>query len=450
MLLRSRQERTVFDFEHEEFFNPCMDLRTSVLIISAYGRGNWLAAELHRENIPVVVIDVTSKLGSWPPEDIEGPFGFFSSENITSSQSERVFSGDSYESVDDGFTVWLSDGPIEFKSPVTEYRLKVLGQNVEVCDLLRGSKAVDKNKYAIAKWASDNFFHSWVLQLAHQFAATTFVSNAKASLQGKALHLMNPFFVRKATRAGQQKAMDWLLDKKVELLQKTEILDISFHNKKYISGLELQGERAGVLHFQQLVWTLSSEESYFVNPKVAKHFFPKGILEPEWCWVRYRMKFSSCQEIESLPLHLIVIDEVGAPWSHQNLIVLQRTALENHFDAWIRIPNVQRFNKEYLRIRGEKIVAIMGQRLPISLPEIQSFPQEFYYAYSQIGPAIFPVYQEKFSRGKSQFNNLFQDGPEVWMNYLWGHQFECQQVTRDSLVKWWELIQMRKERESRD
>ncbi|RYZ83513.1 MAG: hypothetical protein EOP06_19855 [Proteobacteria bacterium] len=90
-----------------------MDLKTSVLIVSAHGRGHWLAAELHREHIPVTVIDVSSKLGVWPPEDLEGPFGFLKSEELTPSQSERVFAEDAYISVDEGFTTWLPDGPLE-------------------------------------------------------------------------------------------------------------------------------------------------------------------------------------------------------------------------------------------------------------------------------------------------------------------------------------------------
>jgi hypothetical protein len=429
-----------------------MDLNTSVLIVSAYGRGHWLAAELQRENIPVVVIDVSDKLGVWPPEDLEGPFGFFKSEDLTPTQSERVLAEDAFESVDRGFTTWLPEGPVEFKSPLTQYRLEKLGVNKDVYESLLSSKQGSPNLPALQKWAAAHFAPSWVLHLAHQFAATTFVPNALASLSGKALGLMNPFFVRKATRAGQQKVRDWLRSKKVEVYQKTEILDLSFKNKKIISGVELQGERAGILHLEQVVWTLTSEESYFVNPKVAKYLFPNGELEPEWSWVRYRLKLSACPERDSLPLHVVLSEQVAGPWTHQNLLALQRTASADQFDGWIRIPSVQRFNKEYLRIRGEKIMEILTRRLALSLPEIQSYPQEFYYTYSQIGPSSFPVFAEGLEgkRRKVAFQNLHLDGAEVWTNYSWEDQFQNQSEIREDLVKWWKQLQQRKERERRD
>ncbi|HEY8271938.1 MAG TPA: hypothetical protein VIG33_13695 [Pseudobdellovibrionaceae bacterium] len=433
-----------------------MDLNTSVLIVSAYGRGYWLAAELQRENIPVVLIDVTSQLGVWPPEDLEGPFGFFRPDEMTDSQGERLFCEDPFESVDHGFTVWIEDGPLELKSSLTEYRLQKNGQNKEVYESLMSGKSGPKNNFksnsGIRKWASENFKKSWVMHLAHQWAATTYVPSAQASLAGKPLKLMNPFSVRKATRAGQQKSFEWLSQKKVEVYQKTEILDLSFETKKTISGVETHGERSGLLHLDQVVWMLNSEESYFVTPKIAKSLFPEGPLEPEWCWIRYRLKMSKCPERDSLPIHLLLLSQVTGPWTHQNLMVIQRTALEDQFDVWIRIPNVQRFNKEYLRIRGEKVMEILRERLPLALPEIQSYPQEFYYTYSQIGPSSFPVYGEgvESRRSHTKFSNVYLDGAEIWKNYSWDDQFENQGLIRDSLLKWWKLLQQRKEKERRD
>jgi hypothetical protein len=430
-----------------------MDLKTSVLIVSAHGRGYWLATELQRENIPVVLIDVTPQLGTWPAEDTEGPFGFFKSEELSDTQNERVFSEDSFETLAQGLTLWLPDGPVELKSPIGQYRLQKLDQNKEVCDALLSGKSNYKNLASLQKWAADNFKESWILHLAHQLAATTYVPSARASLVGKALKIMNPFLVRQSTRGGRQQSIDWLKNKNLEVYEKTEILDLSFSGKKAISGVEIHGERAsGHMRVEQLVWMLSSEESYFVNPKIAKSLFPEGALEPEWCWVRYRLKMLPCPERDSIPLHMLVLGQVTSPWTHQNLMVLQRTALEDQFDSWIRIPAVQRFNKEYLRIRGEKILDILRERLSLALPEIVSYPQGFYYTYSQIGPSSFPVYGEGLEsrRRKVEFNNVHMDGAEVWKNYSWDDQFESQGLIRDGLLKWWKLLQQRKEKERRD
>jgi len=429
-----------------------MDLNTSVLIVSAYGRGYWLASELQRENIPVMLIDVTSKLGVWPPEDVEGPFGFFKPDQLTDSQNERVFAEDAFATLNQGFTMWLPEGPLELKSPLTEYRLQKLGQNKAVLNFLQGGKNAFRHLAGLPKWASENFKKSWILHLAHQWAATTYVPSSRASLSGRALKILNPFLVRQPTRAGQQKAVEWLKSKNVEVHQKTELLDISLKTNNAISGVEIHGERSGHMHVDQIVWMLSSEESYFAAPKIAQRLFPQGALEPEWCWVRYRLKMSPCPERDALPSHLLVLGQVTSPWTHQNLMTLQRTALEDQFDVWIRIPNVQRFNKEYLRIRGEKIMEILRERLPLALPEIQSYPQEFYYTYSQIGPSSFPVFGEGLEarRRKMDFNNVHLESAEIWTNFSWDDQFESQGLIRDSLLKWWKLLQQRKEKEHRD
>jgi hypothetical protein len=161
---------------------------------------------------------------------------------------------------------------------------------------------------------------------------------------------------------------------------------------------------------------------------------------------------SACQEREILPAHVLITEQVTAPWTHQNLLVLQRTATEDLFDGWVRIPNVQRFNKEYLRIRGENVLEILRHRLPLALPEIQSFPQEFYYTHSQIGPSPFPVYGSGLDsrRTKVAFSNLLLDGSEIWTNFAWDEMFESQGVLRNSLLRWWKLLQQRKEKEHRD
>lgn len=431
-----------------------MDLNTAVLIVSAYGRGHWLAAELQGENIPVIVIDVSPKLGAWPAADLEGPFGYFQAENQTleGTKAERLQNGDAFREVERGFTLWLEDGPLELKSPLAEYRLKKLGQHVDVLPSLRSGTATSKNPLALRKWSSENFKKTWLLNLSHQLASTTYHPNSRAVLYGKALKIMDRFLVRRASEEGFAKSTEWLRNKKVEVLERIEILDLSFRTKKQISGVELQGERSGVLQIQQLVWMLNSEESYFVYPKIAHHLFPEGELEPEWCWVRYQLRLKECQERELLPEHVVVNEQVTAPWTHQNLLILQRTAEKDLFDGWLRIPNVQRFNKEYLRIRGENILEILGSRMPMALPDIAQFPQEYYHTHAQIGPSRFPVYASGFDRRrtKSAFSNLLLDGSEVWRNFSWDEMFENQGSIRNSIVKWWKLLQQRKEKERRD
>jgi hypothetical protein len=424
-----------------------MDLNTSVLIVSAHGRGHWLASALQRENIPVTVIDVSEKLGAWSPEDLEGPFGLLQSPLPDELQNELLTVGDPYREVPQGWTLWRKDGPLELRSPLAKHRLDVLRQNVDAL-----APAEPKPVASMQKHVLEHFDNFWLLNLSHQLAATTYHSSARASLYGKSLKLFNPFAVRTATREGRAQMQNWLKRKNVEVFAKTELLDFSFRNNKHISGVELHGERSGLMHLQQLVWMLSSEESYFVFPKLARAIYPEGELEPEWCWVRYRLRFAPCEECGRLPGYFVLTEEIAAPWTHENLMILQRSAEASQFDVWLRIPNVQRFNKEYLRIRGEKVLEILRGRMPKADPAIETFPQEFYHSHLQIGPSPYPVFASGHDerRTKAPFANLLLNGSETWRNYSWEERFESQGQLHTQLMKWWRLLQLKKEKEHRD
>ncbi|MFN8944659.1 MAG: hypothetical protein ACK5WZ_08545, partial [Pseudobdellovibrionaceae bacterium] len=56
-----------------------------VTIVSCFDRSYWLALELQSRGMRVCFIDVTEDMGLWPPEDIEGPFGYFAQEKTPSS-----------------------------------------------------------------------------------------------------------------------------------------------------------------------------------------------------------------------------------------------------------------------------------------------------------------------------------------------------------------------------
>ncbi len=419
-----------------------MEFSQQVTLVSAFGRGHWLAAALAKEGLKVTLIDVSSRLGVWPSEDVEGPFGFFRNDRITPLQTERIFSEDPFEEVSNGFTLMLKEGPIEFKSPLTGFYFDREKWSQSVFNLMAPGNANEVSQHPQVYNAinSKNFMNQWVVHFSHQWASTTYVPSARAARHGKALSLLSSFYVRNATRKGLDNSLAWLQDKNVEVLKQSEIKDFSFGSGKTISGLELLGEKQGLFRTDQLVWMLTSEESYYINEKVAKYLYGAA-LEPEWCWVRYRVKLADCSERNSLPLHIVHMRDLHSPWTHENMLVLQRTALADQFDAWIRIPNVQRFNKEYLTHRGEAMCAMISEKITSSAPQIHTYPQEYYYTYSQLGASRFPVFAEVSSvpRGRSLFGNLYLDGPEVWTQYAWDVMFEKQDSIRVEIANWWKL-----------
>jgi hypothetical protein len=121
------------------------------------------------------------------------------------------------------------------------------------------------------------------------------------------------------------------------------------------------------------------------------------------------------------------------------MLILQATARREHFDAWIRIPNVQRFNREYLNMRGDCILSLLSKRMQRSKPQIINFPREYYFTQGELGASRFPVFPEsqKNRRGLTLFSNLHLDGPEVWPHYSVEAFFDHQMAIKGKIISWW-------------
>jgi hypothetical protein len=194
------------------------------------------------------------------------------------------------------------------------------------------------------------------------------------------------------------------------------------------------------------VWALTSEESLFLNNKF-KVFYPK-LAEPEWCWLRYRIRVKDCLERSQWPLHFVLLGDECAPWTHENFLILQRTALAEPFDVWIKLPMVQRFNTDYLKLYAETILKTIQARLPKDTVDLLSLPQESSYTFADIGPARFPVYLQSFKPLASPFANVYFDGPEQWDSYNWSARFSHQEKIRHKVLSYWLSQQQKKKSEN--
>ncbi|UOF02067.1 hypothetical protein [Bdellovibrio reynosensis] len=428
-----------------------MELGSPLILISAFGRGHWLAAALANEGIKTTLVDVSSKLGVWPTEDVEGPFGFFRNEKISESHLERLYSDDPFEELPNGFTLWMKDGPFECKGPLTKFKIEKANLDSQVKEHLAGAVSGKARRALYRNIDSLEFDQSWLLHLAHQFAATTYQANAWSAQAGEALPVFSNFLTRQATRNGLEKSLEWLQTKGVDIIRPQQIMDVSFGSKKTITGLELSGQKQGLFRLEQIVWMLSSEETYFLNERLGKYFFPEGAIEPEWSWVRYRVGLKESFERDRLPAHTLVIEDMNSPWTHENLMVLQRTSLPDQFDVWMRLPTVQRFNKDYLTSRSQRMKNYLSQRMALTDPQVLSFPQEYYYTYSQLGATRFPVFSDKHGsrRGQAQYKNLHLSNPEVWPHYAWTAYFERDEMILNKLTVWWKEKLLKEQKEKR-
>ena len=170
-----------------------MELKSEVCIVSIFGRGHWLAAELGKKGIPVSLLDVSAQMGHWAPEDWEGPFGFFKTESFTETQMERLFEDESTQMLDQGLSIWLKSGPLEMKGPVALHRLAQLGISEKVIQYVQGQVILEQI-------SNLDFKNSWLAHLAHGFSSNVSTLLPETYSEGRRQNLFASYFHRPATR----------------------------------------------------------------------------------------------------------------------------------------------------------------------------------------------------------------------------------------------------------
>lgn len=402
--------------------------RYDVAVVGSFYNVGWVASELSRQGWSVLYIDLHSGLGCWPMEDVEGPFGFFSSETINPFFVEKLNNEEAMVSQDTGFTVCLGSGPLEFKSSFIQYQLQAMGVSDEFISRLESSTGNFYQSGQKILALDADFKKSWLEFLSRSLSSQRDVVFGDQVESEFPLPLMNPFFTRFLSRRSLEKNHQWLQRQNIDAFDQTQILDFALDSNKEITGLEAKGELNGIVHFKTLVWGLSSEETYYYKPQLGKIIYPKGVTEPVWTWARYSVEVILDREMQQLPLHSVWIEDVYAPWTHENLLIWQRTTFENRFNVWILIPNNQRFNQEYIKYYGKKITQKWEKRFETSAAKIQNYPQEYIYTYQDLGPSRWVRYHSKHQRSieSKDYDNVFFNSYEVWDQLNRETQFQSQ------------------------
>ena len=406
-----------------------MSQSCTAFIVSVFGRGHWLAAQLQRMGIATTLIDLSSQMGIWPSEISEGPFGLFRSDILDESMLACLNAGDLWNELPEGFNIWMAKGPLSFKGALTRFQLEKMGYSQDLIESIlsgRPSKVLN----------GQDFKKQWLPSFLSQLSSTYFVEPPLALLKNPSHSAVgSAFSVRWVTRQGLEKSYQWLRENGVTVLSDSEVVDLVLHGKNSVTGAELRGEMQGVYRFDQLIWCLSSEETFFVNEKIGRHLFGE-VRESTWCWLRYRVQVGECFEREVLPLTSVLLNDELAPWTHENLMFMQRTALPDQFDIWLRLPTVQRFNKDYLTQRGHEVVESLKLRLEQAEIKVLTYPQEYYYTYAQLGAPRFPLFDHHMGAG-TLYQNIFYHSPESWRHFGVEYTFAEQKNISDSILKWW-------------
>jgi hypothetical protein len=416
-------------------FNPTP---FDVVVVSIFGRGHWIAVELARIGLNVTLLDLSENLRRWSPDDNEGPWGLFQPERYGTGLMERLNHDDELISVANGFTFWLKSGPLELKGPTTTIRLEKLGFN----------KIEELDKKPIVS----DFKRRWLWNFAFQWMSNEFYENTESEKGRYFAPIGTNFYIRKPTRQGHSKSVDWCERNNVKVIRNLQVQDLAFKSKSDLKSIEVLLEKnptSEMISADYFVWHLTSEETELLDSKVKQKVFSNGSLEPLWVWQRYRIKIkNAAPEVEQWPEHFIIILDEELTWVHENQLVVKRTTSADTFDLWILMPNVQRFNRDYIMYRSEKIKEALNKKAKQIEFDFIDYPVGMTFTYNHVGPARHMVYdpEQKKKWSPSKLKNVFFESAEVRGTLGFEGEWLEQQKITTSFKKIWqdELIRQKK------
>jgi hypothetical protein len=396
-----------------------------VILVSSFGQLEALAVEFGRKGLNTLLIDVTEKLGSWPLEDREGPFGRWPIEQSSGAWLEVESLGDLVQPLETGLVYWPKKrGPVALRGPLSVYHKKNLGW----------LSAAEINKLS---HGLDSFARGWLSWLSQSLLGTRFRQWSPQILNNNCQDLEAIFGVHNPTRSGLMARREWVRSQNVQVWTETDILDAVKTQLETVSGLEVRGPVSGVIKTQSLVWGLTSLETDFLSFRVRDKLFGFEVNKPEWSWIRYRLQIEPIDLIQSWPNYFILIENENLPLTHTDMIVMQRTVLKNQWDAWIRIPDSKRFHQAYLNRMKLELVEKIKSRISGLEIQVVFEPQEMVYTSKEIGPRPVCQYTENLKKRSYKNKSLYFDGPEIWIDYTASEAKRNQKnIYEDILLQW--------------
>ncbi len=410
--------------------------QTTVLVVSAFGRGHSLAMQLAAKEIPVTLLDVSSQLGHTSPEEWEGPFGVGLT-GLTSIQQERLSEDDPLLRQTEGLTVLLPSGPLELRGPVAEHRLQMLGISQDVRDLLHITRVSSSERDRVL---ARPFCEAWPLFLLRGFAANVYGTPLSTLNSDLIYRGDTEFAIRQVSRLGIEKSLEACGRRLVHVKKPGAVKDVSSLQGKLARSLEYQETGSAtteVIDYESMVWCLSGEETQYISKELADKIFPAGVSKPDWCWMKFRYRFAACPEREAIPAHTLWVGAIDLPWTHENLLVVQRTATPELFDVWVRLPSSMRFQKSFLQDQVLKITRRLTDQNVALAPELHEEPAAFYQSFQETGPTRFPVFGEKGILPPSGAAQVFFHNPESWPGLGWSAIFAHEIPLVEKIETWW-------------
>ncbi|MFN8846837.1 MAG: hypothetical protein ACK5V3_12355 [Bdellovibrionales bacterium] len=399
-----------------------------VVLVSSFGQLEALAVEFGRKGLNTLLIDATEKLGSWPLEDREGPFGHWPQEPSSGAWLEVESLGDLVQTLDTGFVFWIKKkGPVALRGPLSAYHKNQLNW--------LSSTELHKRSFS-----PESFKRGWLAWLSHSLLGTRFREWSPQILNQPHQDLEAVFGVNNPTRSGLMARREWVRSQNVQVWTDTDILDAVKSQMDVVTGLEVRGPVSGVIKTQSLVWGLTSLETDFLSFRVRDKLFGFEVNKPEWSWIRYRLQIEPVEMIQSWPPYLVLIEHENLPLTHTDMIALQRTVLKNQWDAWIKIPDSKRFHQAYLNRMKLELVEKVKARISGLDVQVVFEPQEMIYTSKEIGPRPVCQYPEGFKKRNYRSKSLYFDGPEIWKEFTASEAKHNQKLIYEDVLAQWRSL----------
>ena len=398
-----------------------------LVIVSAFGRGNWLALETARKGWKTTLIDISEALEPFSAAEIEGPFGLLETDDISLSQIARVKDEGECVPVREGFNLWLKEGPLEFRGPMVSHQLTSKKISKDVTQYLLNSGLPDRSVEREAKnLEREPFTESWLAHLSHQIASPLMSENHKALAHGDHWPVFAPFSIRQVTSDGMKKGLQACRDAGVVVFSSEKIRELKFEGREAVS-ISLQN--VPLIHSRAFVWMLSSFETRNCPQEVAETLFPLGPVEPKWYWARLQFELQTF-DIEilkaQLPQHTVILEDPFLPWTHANLLVLRKhgQASDYSFDVWAKLPVHFLAQPQRLTQFAQEV----AQRLERRIPKTK-------FVFKPAGEVAVasrlirqPIFEPRDLRGleTKKSGNLFFCGPEQWDFNDWLGSYRAQ------------------------
>ncbi|MGE3973789.1 MAG: hypothetical protein AB7F59_04605 [Bdellovibrionales bacterium] len=414
-----------------------MENRSDIVIVSAYGRGIWLAQQLARLGHSVAYLDTSDKIGKWNAEDWEGPFGLFKKETLDETQWAHWSLMGEVKEIPPGYTFWLPSGPLEFRGPLFDFTASRTGLKPELIEYLKNFDTLElSHQHALKRFIEKSHTDGvWPALFAHQIASSYYNMDRHRLISEKPLSLFAPFYVRKVGQQLPQISQHLGKDKKIKYFPKARIEDLSLQGRS-LDAIEVASEQSGVVRGRYFVWMVTSEETKNFSERVQTKLYPKGVLASSWCWLRYELEFPDGPESDVLPDYFVLVKDMHLPWTHANVCLVKRSENRKKFFAWIRVAAARRFQRSYLHEMGELILQQLKERLPALQVTITGMPAEHTHTLEELGAPKWPVYQTSSNAfQKTQIKNLYYGSFEDSSTLHRNEQYDLQKKLLETIVR---------------